>query len=94
MDKPHQHPEQRPLCGQVVPTGNSWRTIKSPSGCAEEQSRLPEGIAPRTERRGRTTETLHSQTPPIRGPSYPAQTTVARRGSAPPTPREELRCYT
>uniref|UniRef100_A0A8C5CA19 Gypsy retrotransposon integrase-like protein 1 n=1 Tax=Gadus morhua TaxID=8049 RepID=A0A8C5CA19_GADMO len=40
------------------------------------------------------TETPRSQTPVVRGPAYPAQNTVARRGPAPPTPRGEWRCYT
>uniref|UniRef100_A0A8C5FH16 CCHC-type domain-containing protein n=1 Tax=Gadus morhua TaxID=8049 RepID=A0A8C5FH16_GADMO len=54
----------------------------------------PGGGEPRTERRGRMTETPRSQTPVIRGPAYPVQNIVARRGPAPPTPREEWRCYT
>ncbi|CAL8395604.1 unnamed protein product [Boreogadus saida] len=42
-----------------------------------------------TERRGRTMETQGSQTPPFRAPAHPTQTTVACRGPAPQTPREE-----
>ncbi|KAK0143307.1 hypothetical protein N1851_018559 [Merluccius polli] len=40
------------------------------------------------------TETQCFQAPPFCAPGYPTQTTVGRMGPAPPTPREEWRCYT
>ena len=54
----------------------------------------PGGGETRTEQRGRTTETQCFQAPPFCAPGYPTQTTMGRMGLAPPTPREEWRCYT
>ena len=51
--------------------------------------RLCGGTAPRTD-----DETQRSPAPALRAPGYPTQTTVGRMGPAPPTPREEWRCYT
>ncbi|XP_059923375.1 uncharacterized protein LOC132469424 [Gadus macrocephalus] len=48
----------------------------------------------RTERHGRTPESQRTQAPPSRAPAYPNQTIADRRGPAPPTQREEWRCYT
>ena len=86
-------------------SGNQPRTVNDLVELLENHQvtqRLCGGATPagggagetRTERRGRTPESQRTQAPPTRAPAYPNQTIADRRGPAPPTQREEWRCYT